>query len=58
MRSLIEWLDQSGGQSEDCLVLNICTPGAKTGGKRPVVVSIIPSTRERPTFSHVLPVIV
>jgi para-nitrobenzyl esterase len=36
---MIEWLDQPGGQSEDCLVLNVWTPGIKDGAKRPVLVS-------------------
>ncbi len=29
---------QPGGMGEDCLVLNVFTPEAKTGGKRPVIV--------------------
>ena len=36
---LIDWLDLPGGQSEDCLVLNVWTPAIKDGGKRPVLVS-------------------
>jgi para-nitrobenzyl esterase len=35
---LISWLDQPGGQDEDCLVVNVWTP--QTGrGRRPVLVS-------------------
>ncbi len=34
---LIGWLNQPGGQSEDCLVANVWTPGVK--GKLPVLVS-------------------
>ena len=37
---LIHWLDQPGGQSEDCLVLNVWTPGIKDNAKRPVLVSL------------------
>ena len=36
---LIEWLNLPGGQSEDCLVANVWTPGVRDGGKRPVLVS-------------------
>jgi para-nitrobenzyl esterase len=36
---LIDWDLQSGGLGEDCLVLNVWTPGLKDGGKRPVMVS-------------------
>src|SRR5712692_8121320 len=36
---MIHWLDLPGGQSEDCLVLNIWSPGIKDSGKRPVLVS-------------------
>jgi para-nitrobenzyl esterase len=35
---LIGWLDQPGGQSEDCLVLNVWTP-RPDGARRPVLVS-------------------
>jgi para-nitrobenzyl esterase len=35
---LIGWLDQPGGQSEDCLVLNVWTP-KPDGARRPVLVS-------------------
>jgi para-nitrobenzyl esterase len=38
--NLIHWLDQPGGQSEDCLVLNVWTPGIKDNAKRPVLVSL------------------
>ena len=37
---LIHWLDQPGGQSEDCLVLNVWTPAIKDNAKRPVLVSL------------------
>lgn len=37
---MVDWLNQPGGQSEDCLVLNVWTPGLKDGGKRPVLFSI------------------
>ena len=36
---LIDALNLPGGQSEDCLVLNVWTPALKDGGKRPVLVS-------------------
>ncbi len=36
---LIDWLNQPGGQNEDCLVLNVWSPALKDGGKRPVLVS-------------------
>ena len=35
----IDWDRQTGGMGEDCLVLNVWTPGLKDGGKRPVAVS-------------------
>jgi para-nitrobenzyl esterase len=35
---LIGWLDQPGGQAEDCLVLNVWTP-RPDGARRPVLVS-------------------
>ena len=38
--NLIHWLDQPGGQSEDCLVLNVWTRGLKDNAKRPVMVSL------------------
>jgi para-nitrobenzyl esterase len=37
---LIHWMDQPGGQGEDCLVLNVWTPAIKDGAKRPVMVSL------------------
>lgn len=37
---LIDWDSQPGGLGEDCLMLNIWTPGLRDGGKRPVMVSI------------------
>lgn len=37
---LIDWDLQSGGMGEECLVLNVWTPGLKDGGKRPVMVSL------------------
>ena len=37
---LIHWLDQPGGQGEDCLVLNVWTPVIKDNVKRPVLVSL------------------
>ncbi len=36
---LIQWDEQSGGMGEDCLHLNVFTPGLKDGKKRPVMVS-------------------
>jgi para-nitrobenzyl esterase len=36
---LIEWDQQSGGLGEDCLSLNVWTPGVNDGAKRPVMVS-------------------
>ncbi len=36
---LIQWDEQPGGMGEDCLVLNVCTPGVNDGKKRPVLVS-------------------
>jgi para-nitrobenzyl esterase len=38
--NLIHWMDQPGGQGEDCLVLNVWTPGIRDGGKRPVLISL------------------
>jgi para-nitrobenzyl esterase len=38
--SMTRWMDQPGGQGEDCLVLNVYTPALKDGGKRPVMFSI------------------
>jgi para-nitrobenzyl esterase len=35
---LIDWDFQPGGMGEDCLSLNVWTPGLKDGGKRPVLV--------------------
>jgi para-nitrobenzyl esterase len=37
---MIHWDFQPGGMGEDCLVLNVWTPGLKDGAKRPVLVSI------------------
>jgi para-nitrobenzyl esterase len=37
---MVEWLNQPGGQGEECLVLNVWTPGLKDGQKRPVLFSI------------------
>jgi para-nitrobenzyl esterase len=34
---MIDWLNQPGGMSEDCLVLNVWTPGVKDGRKRTVM---------------------
>lgn len=39
LRLLFHPLTLPGGQSEDCLVLNVWTPALKDGGKRPVLVS-------------------
>lgn len=36
---LIEWDEQSGGMGEDCLNLNVYTPGVRDGKRRPVMVS-------------------
>ena len=36
---MIHWDCQPGGMSEDCLTLNVWTPGLKDGAKRPVLVS-------------------
>jgi len=36
---LIRWYEQPGEMSEDCLVLNVWTPGIGDGKKRPVMVS-------------------
>ena len=36
---MILWDQQSGGMGEDCLVLNIWTPGVNDGAKRAVLVS-------------------
>jgi para-nitrobenzyl esterase len=35
-----QWATQPGGKGEDCLVLNVWTPGLKDGGKRAVLFSI------------------
>ena len=36
---MIQWDQQSGGMGEDCLVLNVWTPGVNDGQKRAVLVS-------------------
>jgi para-nitrobenzyl esterase len=36
----VQWANQPGGKGEDCLVLNVWTPGLKDGGKRAVLFSI------------------
>ncbi|HSE36388.1 MAG TPA: carboxylesterase/lipase family protein [Blastocatellia bacterium] len=36
---MIAWDQQSGGMGEDCLVLNVWTPGVNDGAKRAVLVS-------------------
>jgi len=38
--SMVRWLEQPGGQGEDCLVLNVYTPALADGGRRPVMFSI------------------
>ena len=38
--NLIHWMDQPGGQGEDCLVLNVWTPVRNDSDKRPVLVSL------------------
>ena len=38
--NLIHWMDQPGGQDEDCLVLNVWTPGTRDNARRPVLVSL------------------
>ena len=37
--TMIQWDQQSGGMGEDCLVLNVWTPGVNDGAKRAVLVS-------------------
>ena len=39
LRQMIQWDLQPGGMGEDCLALNVWTPGVNDGGKRPVMVS-------------------
>jgi para-nitrobenzyl esterase len=34
------WMEKPGGEGEDCLVLNVYTPGLNDGAKRPVLFSI------------------
>ncbi len=36
---MIQWDQQPGGMGEDCLVLNVWTPGVNDGAKRAVMVS-------------------
>lgn len=36
----VQWATQPGGRGEDCLVLNVWTPGLKDGGNRAVLFSI------------------
>ena len=48
---LIDWTNQPGGQSEDCLVLNVFTPAIKDGGKRPVMVSLHGGGFAQPVFA-------
>ena len=38
--SMVRWTELPGGIGEDCLVLNVYTPGLRDGGKRPVMFSI------------------
>jgi len=38
--SMVRWTELPGGIGEDCLVLNVYTPGRGDGGKRPVKFSI------------------
>ena len=38
--SMVRWTELPGGIGEDCLVLNVYTPGLGDGGKRPVKFSI------------------
>jgi para-nitrobenzyl esterase len=37
---MVAWMEKPGGEEEDCLVLNVYTPGLRDGGKRPVLFSI------------------
>ncbi len=37
---IVAWMEKPGGESEDCLVLNVYTPGLEDGAKRPVMFSI------------------
>ncbi|HUP04991.1 MAG TPA: carboxylesterase family protein [Bryobacteraceae bacterium] len=51
----VHWADLPGGRSEDCLVLNVTTPGLKDGGKRAVMFCIhgggfTTGTGENPVF--------
>ncbi len=36
----VQWMNRPGGQGEDCLVLNVWTPGIADGARRPVMFSI------------------